>query len=256
MIDYHQVIELLSRNVWPVFRLSGLLLVVPIFSSDVVPNRIRVIFILTLSFIASGFIPEKLSFEFFSSSFVIYVLQEVALGILMGFILQIVFQSFILGGQIIAMQMGLGFATMVDPSSKANVPLISQFYLILVTLIFLALNGHLMVLEMLISSFTTMPIGQVSIDKQSAWSLLMFSSFMFKSALMIALPAIISLLLVNLSFGIMTRVAPQLNIFSIGFPITLTLGVVILFVTLYGVLPHVKSTLNHGFETMQGVIQQ
>jgi len=254
MIEFSEILTSFSHVIWPIFRIGGLLLSVPIFSSAVVPQTVRALFVLVLSFLASGYIDPNLSFESFSVSHVLYVIEEIFLGVIMGFILQIVFQAFIIGGQIIAMQMGLGFATMVDPSSNANVPLISQFYLTLVTLVFLSLNGHLLILDMVITSFKTLPIGSIKFDTTMLWSAIEFSVWMFKSAIMIALPAIISLLVVNLSFGIMTRVAPQLNLFSIGFPITLTLGVIIIFITLYGVLPHISTTLNHGIKYIQGVI--
>lgn len=255
MVDYHQFITLISQSIWPLFRISGMMIVVPIFSSGMVPRRIRALLAVLISFAIAGLIPQSLSFEQASSAYVFYVLAEIALGILVGFILQIVFQAFILGGQVVAMQMGLGFATMVDPGSNANVPLMSQFYLFLVTLVFLALNGHLMTIDLIVSSFKTMPIGHIVIDESTLRGVLNFSGVMFKGAVMVALPAIISLLLVNFSFGIMTRVSPQLNLFSIGFPITLTLGVIIVFITLYGILPHIQSLLNLGFKTIDGMIR-
>lgn len=255
MFDYHQIIEYISRFVWPILRLTGLFIVVPVFSSALIPNRVKIVLVLSLSLIVSLMIPGNLSLEYFSLKYIVYAIEEIILGVLIGLALQIVFQAFILGGQIIAMQMGLGFATMVDPGSNANVPLMSQFYLFLVMLVFLSLNGHLIVLDAILTSYKTLPIGSLKLDTQSIGSLLMFSNEMFKAAIMVALPAIVSLLLVNLSFGIMTRVSPQLNLFSIGFPITLTLGVMIVFISLYGVLPHIKSTLNHGFNYIEGVIR-
>ncbi|WBV72077.1 flagellar biosynthetic protein FliR [Legionella pneumophila] len=169
--------------------------------------------------------------------------------------MQIVFQVFILGGQIISMQAGLGFAVMVDPTSNASVPLISQLYLMVTTLIFLALNGHLAILETLIESFRIMPIGKSSLDPSVVWSTIMFSGWMFKEAVLISIPAILSLLIVSLSFGVMARVAPQLNLFSLGFPITLLMGFVIIKIGLPTVGTEMVESIKHGIQFITGILR-
>lgn len=227
-LDYQTMIRMFSQVIWPMGRIGGLLLTVPVLSSSLLPSRVKLFLLFSVSWTCAFLIPQKLSFIHFDGLFVVYILQELFLGILMGFVLQLVFQVFVLGGQIVSMQAGLGFAIMVDPASKASVPLISQFYLMMMTLVFLSLNGHLAVLEALIDSYKIMPIGQVSLDNSMIWNVIMFSGWMFKEALLISIPAILSLLIVSLAFGIMTRVAPQLNIFSLGFPITLLMGFVII----------------------------
>jgi flagellar biosynthetic protein FliR len=134
------------------------------------------------------------------------------------------------------MQMGLGFASMVDPSNGIFVAIISQFYLTLTTLIFLAMNGHLVAVEVLIESFTVLPVS-------TEWQLGQFfdvaraGTWMFASALFVALPAVTAILIVNFAFGIMTRAAPQLNIFSLGFPFTMLIGLTIMWIGLSGFLP-------------------
>lgn len=197
----------------------------------------------------------NLSFENFNGLYLVYLVQELLLGLLMGFVLQIVFQVFILGGQIISMQAGLGFAVMVDPTSNASVPLISQLYLMVTTLIFLALNGHLAILETLIESFRIMPIGKSSLDPSVVWSTIMFSGWMFKEAVLISIPAILSLLIVSLSFGVMARVAPQLNLFSLGFPITLLMGFVIIKIGLPTVGTEMVESIKHGIQFITGILR-
>lgn len=187
--------------------------------------------------------------------YVVYIIQEVFLGILMGFVLQLVFQVFVLGGQIISMQAGLGFAVMVDPSSKASVPLVSQFYLMMTTLIFLSLNGHLALLDAVMEGFKLMPVGQVTIDNALVWRVILFSGWMFKEAVLISIPAILSLLIVSLSFGIMTRVAPQLNIFSLGFPITLLMAFVIIKIGLVGIGAQITESIEEGMHMLIGLIR-
>lgn len=253
-VDYQAMITIISQIIWPIARFSGLFLSAPFFSSTLIPKRIRVTFILVLSWVCSFLVPESLSFQNFNGLYIVYLIQEIAFGILMGFILQLVFQVFILGGQIISMQAGLGFAVMVDPMSKASVPFISQFYSFMLLLIFLALNGHVALLNVLIESFKQMPIGTLYIEDSMVWRVIAFSGWMFKEAVLISIPAIISLLLVSLSFGIVTRVAPQLNIFSLGFPVTLIMGVLIIQICLPTVGNQMIESLEQGMRLIMGLL--
>lgn len=254
-LDYQTMIRLFSQTIWPIGRIGGLMLTVPVFSSALLPGRIKVFFIFALTWICAPFVPEQLSFINFDGLYPVYMIQELFLGLLMGFVLQLVFQIFVLGGQIISMQAGMGFAIMVDPTSKASVPLISQFYMMMVTLIFLAMNGHLAVFEALIESFKMMPIGNNSLDNSMVWNVIMFSGWMFKEAVLISIPALLSLLIVSLSFGIMTRVAPQLNIFSLGFPITLLMGMVIIKIGLPSVGAQIADSIHYGMQFIKGMLR-
>lgn len=253
-IDYQSMIRLFSQTMWPFGRIGGLFLSAPLFSSNLIPSRIKLLLMLSLAVICAPFVPQHLSFLHFDGMYLVYIVQEVFLGILMGFVLQLVFQVFVIGGQIISMQAGLGFAVMVDPASRASVPLVSQFYTLLTTLIFLSLNGHLALIEALIGSFNSMPIGQISIEHDLVWKVIMFSGWMFKEAVLISIPAILSLLIVSLSFGIMTRVAPQLNIFSLGFPITLLMGILIIKVGLSAVGVQIAESIEQGLLFIKGML--
>lgn len=253
-LDYQTMIRTFSQVVWPMGRIGGLILSAPVFSSHLLPGRIKILFAFALSWICAPLIPQQLSFINFNGFYLVYIVQELFLGILMGFTLQLVFQIFVLGGQIISMQAGLGFAVMVDPSSKASVPLISQLYLMMTILVFLSLNGHLAILDALMNSFNMMPIGQTSIDNTMVWQVIMFSGWMFKEAVLISIPAILSLLIVSLSFGIMARAAPQLNIFSLGFPITLLMGMVIIKVGLPSVMTQITESIEQGMHFILGML--
>lgn len=252
-LEYQTMIRMFSQVIWPIARVSGLVISAPVLSSVLIPARIRIFFIFVLCWICAPFVSDKLSLNDFNGWYLVYVVQELGIGLLMGFVMQLVFQIFILGGQIISMQAGLGFAVMTDPSSKASVPLISQFYLLLVTLIFLALNGHLAMLDALIESFRMMPVGEVTLSNSTVWDVIMFSSWMFKEAVLISIPALLALLIVSLSFGIMARAAPQLNIFSLGFPISLLMGFVIMKVGLINIGAHVADTVEYGMHFIKGM---
>lgn len=219
---------------------------VPIFSSVLLPTRIKVIFLFVLSWVCAPLVSEELTLLHFNGMYLIYLLQEFALGILIGFIMELAFQVFVLGGQIIAMQSGMGFAGMVDPASRASVPLVGQLYLMMITLMFLALNGHLAILDSLMQSFKVMPIGHVLLSHSMIWDVIIFSSWMFKQALLISIPAVLSLLVVSLSFGVMVRAAPQLNIFSLGFPITLLMGMIIIKISLPSIASQMVEIINDG----------
>jgi len=154
---------------------------------------------------------------------IVISLQQLLIGAAMGLLVLIVFNAVTMAGESIAISMGLGFALMNDPQNGAQVPVVSQFYVVLATLLFLSLDGHHAILMLLFASFQLMPVG-VSLGADSFWIILNWGATIFYGALAIALPALTAMLTVNIIMGIITRAAPQLNIFSVGFPITMTVG--------------------------------
>jgi len=178
--------------------------------------------------------------------------QQVLIGVALGFTTQLVFSAVITGGQTIAMQMGLGFSLMVDPQNGQQAPVLSQFYVVFVLLVYISLNGHLILVQTLVDSFRFLPISLNSLSLESVWQIISWGAEIFKGAISIAIPAIASLLVVNFSFGIMTRSAPQLNIFAIGFPLTMMLGFAVIFVTLSSVIPQVTRLFDEVNELIRG----
>ncbi len=180
--------------------------------------------------------------------------QQVVIGVAMGLALQIVFDALILAGQSTAMSMGLGYAVAVDPQRGVNVPVVSQYFVMMSTLVFLSLNGHLLIVQALFDSFAALPVATGSPTRDGLWLLVTFGSTIFEGAVRIALPAIISLLIVNLSFGLISRAAPSLNLFAIGFPITMVFGFTILTNTLPGAINAFVDLLNAAFATASGLL--
>lgn len=254
-IDYQSLIAVISQFVWPLFRIGGLMITIPVIASALVPGRVRIVFTMSMALMVATLIPKQFSLLNFEPAYILFMIEELLLGMIMGLILQMVFQVFIIGGQIVAMQTGLGFATMVDPASHASVPLVSQFYLMMLSLVFLSMNGHLAVFAALIDSYRLMPVGQVHLDNGTIGACIQFSGWMMKESVLVAIPAIMSLLVVSLSFGIMTKVAPQLNIFSIGFPFTLLMGILIIKLTLPGVAAQISDSLEQGMQLILGMIR-
>ena len=153
------------------------------------------------------------------------------------------------------MQMGLGFASMIDPQNGVTVPVISQFYLIFVTLVFITLDGHLILLQVLAESFVTIPVMPSGLPHTSLRDLVAQAGWMYASGVLVALPAIGSLMMVNLAFGILSRAAPQISPFSIGFPLTIILGFGIMFVTLPSVANHLVTMSDHMLQMIRLLIQ-
>jgi flagellar biosynthesis protein FliR len=220
----------LALNLWPFFRIAGVLMVAPVFGARLVPMRIRLALAVAATFVMSPLLPVTQPFGLTLAGGVI-VLQEVLIGIAMGFVLQMIFDALIIAGQTIAMGMGLGLATMIDPQRGIAVPVISQFFVILGMLIFLALGGHLATIRLIADSFTLLPFGQ-PLATDGVWMVVSWGSQMLANAVRIALPASTALLVANIAFGVMSRAAPTLNLFAVGLPAGLLIGFLILLMNL------------------------
>lgn len=226
-----QISGWIAQFMLPLFRIASLLMVMPIIGTQLVPTRVRLYLALAICIVLVPTLPPMPQVDALNLRSLLLIAEQVLIGVMLGFILQLFFHVFTIAGQIIAMQMGLGFASMVDPTNGVSVPVLGQFMLMLVTLLFLAINGHLVVLEVLAESFVSLPPGQ-GLMVQHYWELAGKLSWVIGAGLLLTLPAVTALLVINLAFGVMTRAAPQLNIFSIGFPLTLAMGLVIFWISL------------------------
>lgn len=231
-IEALDVSHWVSRYLYPFARITGLFMVMPIIGSRLVSQRIRIFLALTITLAIVPVLPPMPKVDAVSVASFIIVLQQLLIGIAIGFIVELLMQVFVIAGQLIAMQTGLGIATTVDPSQGASVVVISQWFLFMVSLVFLSLNGHLVLIEILADSFTTFPVGLDGLSAADFGLIIRWSGWMFSSALIIALPALAALLIVNLAFGVMTRAAPQLNIFALGFPVTMIVGLFIMWLNI------------------------
>jgi len=241
----------LAALLWPFMRIGAMFAAVPIFSARSVPVRIRVLLAFFVAWMLMPVIPEPPAVELISAQALLISVHQVLIGLAMGFIMQLVFAAFVIAGQSIAMAMGLGFASMIDPQNGLQVPVVSQIFLIMVTLIFLALNGHLILIEVLAKSFHDLPIGMLVPSRDGLWQLVTWGSNMFAGGMLIALPAVAALLLVNLAFGVTTRAAPQLNIFAVGFPVMIMVGLSFIILTLPTVTEHLSRLLMQAFELIE-----
>lgn len=230
--------QTIAAYAWPMFRISSMLMVMAIFGASTTPTRVRLLMAVAITVAVAPMLPPMPQADLLSLKSTLITLQQVLIGVAMGFVSLMLMQVFVLTGQIIGMQTSLGFASMVDPSSGQQTPVVGNFFLVLTTLIFLSVDGHLIMLRMLIASFNTIPVSTSGMSLGSYRQIAEWGSYMFGAALTMSLSAIIALLIINLSFGVMTRAAPQLNIFAIGFPVTMIGGLIILWLTLDQIMGH------------------
>tara|TARA_R110002126_G_scaffold10245_55_gene46665 strand:- start:2035 stop:2808 length:774 start_codon:yes stop_codon:yes gene_type:complete len=232
----------------PLCRVTGMLMIMAGLGARNIPMRIKTGLVVMITLVMMPMIPPVTPPDLLSAAMFVEVFFQIMIGFALGFISQMFITTFVLAGQLLATQTGLAFASMADPASGVSVPAIGQFYLILATLLFFVFNGHLIMIQMLVFSFDTLPINGQWWEISSYWTIIEFGGWMFSTALAIALAPIVSMLVVNLSFGIMTRAAPQLNIFSIGFPITMLSGLLILWLTLDTFLFHYEKQWQHAID--------
>ncbi|BEU02710.1 flagellar biosynthetic protein FliR [Agarivorans sp. OAG1] len=232
------VMAWIGQYLWALTRVAAMLMVLASFGGKSVPTRVRLLLALAITFALVPILPEVTGIEVFSFQAVIVILQQVLIGAAIGFISQLLMQTFVVGGQIIAMQTSLGFASMVDPNNGQSTPVVGQFYLLLATLLFLAIDGHLQLITLIAMSFETLPVGMSGLSSLDYQLLAGWYSQLFLAALALSISSVVAMLLVNFSFGIMTRAAPQLNIFSIGFAVSMLFGLFILWLTIGGFLAH------------------
>ena len=238
---------------WPLARVLGMITASPLFGNRSVSARAKILMGLALSMAIAPLTPKVNALDPASLPGLLILAQQFLTGIAIGLSIRIVFAAVELAGEAIGLTMGLGFATFFDPQSQGRSSAISQFLTLLTTLCFLTIDGHLIMVQILAESFVTLPI---SADPVAAFGFKQMANWggkIFSAGLQLSLPVLCALLLVNIALGILTRAAPQLNLFGIGFPLTLAAG--FLMVTL--ILPYLTTPLqllfNQGFEQAREV---
>jgi len=233
-------------------RITAFLLSAPLFSLDAVNVRIRIMIGLMLTVFTYNAI-EVPFIDPMTANGLWQILVQIFIGVIMGFVLQIVGAAVIVGGEAISNSIGLGFATMVDPN-MGNVPLISQLLVILSTFIFLTLGGHLFVIQLLFESFTTIPIGEVPPLEQWLSILFAWLPYIFAGAINLALSMMTAMLILNIGLGVVTRSAPALNIIAVGFPAILLVGLLALNVNITGMAYAIQQMWVLGIQVLQSLV--
>ncbi len=249
-----QIAVFVQQYFYPLARIGAMFMVMPIIGSRTVPARVRLVLALLITIMTVPLIPPIPAAPSLSLITLIYVFQEILIGILAGFLFQIVFQVFVLSGQFMAMKMGLGFASMNDPTNGVQTTVLSQFFLMLTTMMFVSINGHTVLIKLLVESFSSMPPGVWTVKPSMFFELIGLSTWLFSAALVFALPVLTSLLFVNIAFGVMSRAAPQLNIFAVGFPFTLVMGLVLVWLGLINFSTAFESVVSFGFLKLEELL--
>lgn len=240
---------------WPFIRVSAMMLAAPLFGNASVPVNIRVLLAVGITvgiMPAVGAMPrlDPLSLEA-----LLVGAQQALIGVALGLMIGMTLQVVVIAGESVALTMGLGFAAMVDPQTGVSTPVVSQFLLIVVTLLFLAVGGHLMLIQLTAESFTLMPVSSAGIGAEGFYRVVAWGSEMFAGAVLMALPALVLLLTLNMIIGVMTRAAPQMNIFSVGFPLTILVGMISLVLLLLPAMPGRMADLwQNAFLTLRQIL--
>ncbi len=246
-----QLLGWMEMLFWPLTRVAGLLAIAPVLGARTVPRPIRVVLALLITLVLLPVLlpvlPPMPVIALFSPAWWLETLHELVLGVVMGFVVMVVFEAVVLGGELIAYGMGLSFAQLVDPLRGAGTPVVGQMLLVLATLMFLSLQGHLRLIEALAMSFQRLPVGDSALNVEALHSLVLWGGQIFSAGMQIALPVMMALLLANLAFGVMSRSAPALSAMSVGFPISLAAGLLLLRYSLPGLQSVFSQTLDAAY---------
>lgn len=226
-ITYAQLHAWLVAFLWPFMRLSGFLMAAPLLGHRAAPVRVKIGLAAVLTIVIAPGLPALPAVPVWSWAGLGIMLEQTLIGAAIGLMLRVVFAVVQAAGDFIGLQMGLAFATFVTPDG-VNTMVLSRFLNLLAMMVFLAVNGHLIVIETLANSFQKLPVGYSGLNPAGFEMLAQFGGTVFSSGLLLALPVVAALLIVNVSLGILNRSAPQLTVFSIGFPVSLTLGLLLL----------------------------
>lgn len=249
-----QLSSWLALLLFPLARVGGLVATAPIFSSTAIPNQISLILALTISMALAPVLPPMPEIPPGSWLGVIILFQQLLIGVLLGFVVRIAFMAVNLAGNLIGLQMGLSFAVFYDPQGSAQTPVVAEFLGLLASLLFLAMNGHLLMLSILAESFNLLPISTTPFAAKGIGVFLGWAGTLFSTGVLLSLPLVAALLIANIAMGVLSRVAPQLNLFAIGFPVTLGAGLVVLMVSMPYFGNALEQLFSQAFAAMRNVI--
>jgi flagellar biosynthetic protein FliR len=226
----------LAAFIWPFFRILALVASAPLFGARGIPARVKVSLAFVLTILVAPLLPAMPDISPASAPGLLLLIQQLMIGYGMGLAMRLAFTAMEMAGHIIGLQMGLGFATFFDPQNSTQVPIMGQLLGVMAMLLFLAINGHLMVITALVESFATLTVG--SFAAGGGWkALVLAGGNIFTWGALLSLPVLAALMMTNVALAVLTRAAPQLNIFVVGFPITLALGFIVLALSLPYFLP-------------------
>jgi len=246
---------LLAAFLWPLSRILALVATAPLLGNPSVPVRIKLGLAVMITVLVMPLVEKSLpQIDPASGVGFAILLQQILIGIAMGLVMRIVFVAVEMAGELIGLQMGLGFAVFFDPQNSGQIDIVGRFLGVIASLAFLAIDGHLIMIALISQSFSTLPIGLEGMTNATFTTLANWGSEIFKSGLQLSLPVLTALLITNLALGVLTRVAPQLNIFAVGFPLTLSIGLLVMALSMPFYAPILEHLVQDGLNLMMGIL--
>ncbi|WP_323011367.1 flagellar biosynthetic protein FliR [Castellaniella sp.] len=229
MVEFQleQVYAWITGLLWPLLRIGGLVALAPIVGEATVPVRVKVGIAIIITLVIAPVIGPMPAIAPASYAGLLIAVQQVLIGMALGFCMRLIFTATMMAGEFVGLPMGLAFASFFDPATGANTAVLSRLLNLVAMLLFLAVNGHLLMLDGLARSFELLPIG-ASLHADGWAALMHWSGQIWIIGLLLALPLLVVLQTINLSLGILNRTAQQLSVFAVGFPITLSTGLIML----------------------------
>lgn len=246
---------LLATFIWPLSRILALVATAPILGNPSIPIRVKLGLALMITILVAPTVEKSLpQIDPSTGIGLIILLQQILIGVAIGFVMRIVFVAVEMAGELIGLQMGLGFAIFFDPQNSGQIDIIGRFLGVIASLAFLAIDGHLMMIALISQSFSTLPVSSDGVTETTFTTLANWGSEIFKSGLQLSLPVLTALLITNLALGILTRAAPQLNIFAVGFPLTLSIGLLVLALSMPFYAPILEHLVQDSLRLMMGIL--
>ncbi|AHF75259.1 Flagellar biosynthetic protein [Sodalis praecaptivus] len=253
MLDLTALPAAIGPHFWPLARLLGLFVSAPLLSEKIITNKVKIgLAVLITLLIAPGL--EPVATPLVSVAGLWLIMVQLIIGVTVGLTLQLAFSAVRFAGEVIGLQMGLSFATFFDPFSGPNSPIIARLFNVLLLLLFVSLDAHLLMIDVLVDTFQLLPIAPLPLNGESFLALARAAGLLFSCGLMLALPAMTLLLLLNITLGVLNRLTPQFSVFVIGFPLTLGGGLLALMLVMPLLATFAEGLLSTLFQQLSAIL--
>lgn len=255
LFDSNQLLFWVAQLFWPLARVLALIMTAPILSEKSISRKVKIGLGVMITWVLVPSLPP-VQVSLFSVGGFWLLIQQILIGVAIGFTMQFAFAAVRTAGEVIGLQMGLSFATFFDPGSRLNMPVLARFLDMLAMLLFLTFNGHLWLISLVADSFHTLPIGGDPLNGNAFLALTKAAGLIFLNGMRLALPLITLLLTLNLALGLLNRVAPQLSVFAIGFPVTLSIGMVFISLMMPLLAPFCEHLFSEIFDLLSTILSE
>lgn len=254
-VTFAQLQGWLVAFLWPFVRITAFLAASPLWGHSSVPNRTKIGLAALVTLVITPLLPPMPEVPVMSWTSSGIIAEQIVIGTAIGLIMRIIFAVVQATGDFVGLNMGLAFASFFDTASGTNIMVLSRYLYMITLLMFLAMNGHLMVLETIITGFDILPVGMGGLNANAFEILVRYAGTIFASGLLLALPVMAPLIVISLALGILNRSAPQLTVFNIGFPAKLVAGIILMMVLMTQLSPFLQQLFNQGIAFMHGFLE-